>query len=97
MKANHGEHGGHGVYWALDEEGLDGSMKAVHGPFQTEKDAANFILQDFSDWWNTSEIPIADRIDDGEKCSGTWLILKQVVRVRPTCKGEVRFKLKEAQ
>jgi hypothetical protein len=92
MRANHGEHGGHGVFWAIEEEMLDSSLKAVHGPFKSENDASNFILQDFSNWWKDTEIPIADR---DEECCGSWLILKQVTRVRPVGSASLKVKLVE--
>lgn len=79
-------------FWVVDQETLGGSMKAVHGPFDTQKAAANFILNDFKDWWMATDIPLDQR--DEETC-GCWLILEQIAHVQPFGKSTLVAKLKE--
>ena len=81
-------------YWAIDTEmeGLNLGTKSVFGPFQTRKEADAFICRDFKNWWQESEVPLADR--DSES-AGDWIILEQKAVVRPVGIPQVKVELVE--
>jgi hypothetical protein len=81
-------------YWAIDTEmeGLNLGTKSVFGPFQTRKEADAFICRDFKNWWQESEVPLADR--DSES-AGAWIILEQKAVVRPVGIPQVKVELVE--
>ena len=81
-------------FWAIETESLSGSMKEVKGPFITRGEAEAFIRKDFADWWDNSEIPLADRDAD---CSCTWLIVQEVAEVRPIGKTQTKISLVEVK
>ena len=81
-------------YWAIDLESLDGSMREVKGPFDTRKSAEAFIRRDFQEWWDISEIPLAERDDE---CAGKWLIVQQVAEVRPVGVSSLKVLLEEVK
>ena len=81
-------------YWAIDLESLDGSMREVKGPFDTRKSAEAFIRRDFQEWWDISEIPLAERYDE---CAGKWLIVQQVAEVRPVGVSSLKVLLEEVK
>ena len=69
-------------YWLIDMDSLGESLgtKTVYGPYPTRAAAEAFIMRDFKNWYDHSEMPIADRTDDD---SGQWVILEQKALVRP--------------
>lgn len=81
-------------YWAIDTEmeGLNLGTKSVFGPFQTRKEADAFICRDFKNWWQESEVPLADR--DSE-AAGAWIILEEKAVVRPVGIPQVKVQLVE--
>lgn len=81
-------------FWAIDLESLDGSMREVKGPFDTRKSAEAFIRRDFQEWWDISEIPLAERDDE---CAGKWLIVQQVAEVRPVGVSSLKVLLEEVK
>ena len=81
-------------FWAIDLESLDGTMREVKGPFESRKSAEAFIRRDFQEWWDISEIPLADR---DEECAGKWLLLEQVAEVRPVGVASLKVLLEESK
>jgi hypothetical protein len=81
-------------FWAIETESLGGSMREVKGPFETRAAAEAFIRRDFADWWDNSEIPLADRDDE---CSSTWLVLQELAEVRPVAKTTLKTVLVEVK
>ena len=81
-------------FWAIDLESMDGSMREVKGPFDTRKSAEAFIRRDFEAWWESSEVPLADR---DETVSGTWLIVQNVAEVRPVGRATLKTRIVEVK
>lgn len=81
-------------YWAIDTEieGIYLATKSVFGPFQTRKEADAFICRDFKNWWQESEVPLAER---DAQSAGTWIILEEKATVRPVGSASLKVKLVE--
>ena len=81
-------------YWAIDTESFEGTMKEVQGPFETRTAAETFIRREFEAWWESSEVPLADR---DETVSGTWLIVQNVAEVRPVGRATLKTRIVEVK
>ena len=81
-------------YWAIDTESFEGTMKEVQGPVETRAAAETFIRREFEAWWESSEVPLADR---DESVSGTWLIVQNVAEVRPVGRATLKTRIVEVK
>jgi len=82
------------AFYVIDTEAKKIGMVDMFGPYETRAAAEAFIRKDFADWWDNSEIPLADRDDE---CSSTWLVLQELAEVRPVAKTTLKTVLQEVK
>ncbi len=82
------------AFFVIDSEAEKISGVQLFGPYETRAAAEAFIRKDFTDWWQDSDTPLADRDDVS---SGTYLILEQIAEVRPVAKTTLKTVLVEVK